>query len=558
VGLLAAVALASTAVAWSLARQGGGAGSAEGRHRAIPHYEAGALRLEELKQARLAGDGAGAERALAAATAALDRALAADPAFELAYVGRARCHQHDGDVAAALADYDRALGLNPQLADALYERARLRFHRHLGRQVGLGVQDAVEMANIRGDLTRLAQLGTRGEREHAVAAMLHLLAGELESAIQETGRAVERNEYFADAWVLRAAARTARGYLLRGTRQPEAGAAALEAALEDVAQAERRGATPTDVLLGRAQALAGLFRLPEARADAERLLALAPRDSAARLLRARLAMMAGDRAEALADLAAVVAQDGTTADVRLARATVLLVPAMAFVTGMAGAGLDGSRLDPADLRQARADLDWIVSGAPTHAIARFYRALASAVGGDLPGAARDLHLFLRLSSEQSAFADAARLWLGTLGPLAPPAPVEPAALFAALEAVQDAEGRLAARRDAAAVERVHGALDDLSGLAAGPLRADAWLAEVERHVRQRAYVALARVHARAAATAAGAAAVEAEARRALEQLGLAYLHGLRDAALLARDADLAVLADRSGFRELLDRLAAGE
>lgn len=85
---------------------------ASGEFQGEAHYFAGVIALQR-------GDAA-------AAVAAFDAAIAADPRHALALSERARAKQAQEDYAGALADYDAALRVNPQLAPALAGRCWTR------------------------------------------------------------------------------------------------------------------------------------------------------------------------------------------------------------------------------------------------------------------------------------------------------------------------------------------------------------------------------------------------------------------------------------------------
>ena len=185
----------------------------------------------------------------------------------------------------------------------------------------------------------------------------------------------------------------------------------------------------------------------------------------------------------------------------------------------------------------------------------FARAATCSAVGRIGDAARDLHVFLMQTPESSTFGQAARFWLDQLGPIGVMAtPREPRALWRALRIVGDAERLLSERRDDAAAARCHEALDLLGKGVEG----DAFITEAERHVRQRAYIALAQGHAREATAAPGDNQRRAASRKALEQLQLAVLHDFCDARQLAQDADLRALADSPTFQGILRRIRSRE
>ncbi len=107
----------------------------------------------------------------AAAIAAFDAAIEAEPRFARALEARARIKQQQGDHAGALADYDAALEVNPQLAPALAGRCWTRVLRQDG-----------DLALARADADAAAQADPRGANGQLCRGLLQLRAEEWEGA----------------------------------------------------------------------------------------------------------------------------------------------------------------------------------------------------------------------------------------------------------------------------------------------------------------------------------------------------------------------------------------
>lgn len=115
-------------------------GQAEARAgRAAILLASGQLDAAEMLVAQLIADGQKQDQAqlmqgqialrrgsTAAAIAAFDASLEANPRLALALAGRGRARQRDGDDSSALADYDAALEIDPTLPDARSGRCWLR------------------------------------------------------------------------------------------------------------------------------------------------------------------------------------------------------------------------------------------------------------------------------------------------------------------------------------------------------------------------------------------------------------------------------------------------
>ncbi|MHC5020012.1 MAG: protein kinase domain-containing protein [Planctomycetota bacterium] len=556
------VAAAAAVAGWALwyasrpapTSRGGGAGAGADpetvrRTAAQPHYDLAVARFDDHETRRRAGDAKAAFTALEEATEAIEKALSKDPAFAEAYLVRARIRRQHRHLAGALADYDRAVSLDPGLTDAYYERVRLRFDHDFATLVGLGGSDPVETAAILEDLNRIADEEGMPERRFVTTAMVHLLGGRYRTAEQWATRAITDHRDSADAYSVRAIARTAYGVIASGTGRTAQGTTALQNGLADFDAALKLGADPVGISPGRSQVLAGLGRIDEALAEINQTIEFDNSDHLAILLRARLRMLNGQRAQAEADLAAAVDLAGETAELRVARALVRLVPALT----QAGTFLTKAP-EPAveqDIERAMDDLNWVAAHAPTYHIARFYRAIGhlARLQSDralLVVVGADLQFFHEATPEGSEIRDAAGTWLRTLRGLGlGDASTDAKRLWDAVAAVRAADTSLAAGKLRDAADQYRGVVTALEGYdPALPVdRLVAWRRELTAAVRQRAERGAAR-----------ALAGLGEVHAALGALEAAVEAGYQDVSQMERDRAFANLREQPRFRVAISRM----
>lgn len=213
--------------------------------------------------------------------AEFSKAIEVDPAFALAWLGRARIHRSLGRLDEALSDYSTALDVDPALIPAYLERAELR-RWELGDEGG--EQDILDAYRIDpdglGPSLAYADL-IRKDDPNAAFAVLN--------------RAVEIHQGRSDA------------YYARGTLHRELGR--FESARRDFQQAYTTG-WGDPWLLGEAvwmRIALGEFEL--AAAELAEAFVLDPDAREFVLLRARLAALTGDAAQALISYQDYLARD---------------------------------------------------------------------------------------------------------------------------------------------------------------------------------------------------------------------------------------------------------
>lgn len=125
-----------------------------------------------------------------AASANLDRALQARPAFADAYVLQGQIYEQRGVPRQALRAYDRAIALNSRLAEPHFLRALLR------------IRDD-QIAAARGDLEAAVQLGQNNADAHYWLGRAYLVENRATEAIGQFQKAIEQRANFAEAYYYR-------------------------------------------------------------------------------------------------------------------------------------------------------------------------------------------------------------------------------------------------------------------------------------------------------------------------------------------------------------------
>lgn len=516
------------------------------RAAAKPHYDKAVERLDAHRRLRRAGDAPAAFAALDAAVDAIGIALREDPAYAEAYLVRARIRRQNRHLSGAISDYEAAINLDPSLIDAYYERVRLRFDHDFATLVGLGGSDPVETAAIIEDLTHITDSDESPERRYIAAAMVQLLSGRYESAQQLASDAIRESPQSADAYSVRGIARTTFGVVAVWTGRAVTGNAALAGGLADFDTALKLGADPVSISPGRSQVLAGLGRVDEALAEINQTVEFDNSDHLAVLLRARLLMLHGQPAAAEADLASAVELAGETAEIRVARALVRLVPAVAHAGQRTGAP-PSPRVERS-VEHALDDLNWVVAHAPSYHIARFYRAIgqftrldATHAFGAVVGA--DFQLFIAENPSDSDLGKAAARWLALLRAMGVgDASVDATVLWEAAADARAADALLAAGEPTKAAERYASVASRLESYEAGRPVDDlvGWRTEFRASLLQRAHRGTAR-----------ARAIEGEGSAALDALQRAVEAGYRDLSQVSRDRAFANLVENPRFKAVI-------
>jgi len=198
--------------------------------------------VEEAEALRAAGDAA-------AATEAVERALAAAPEHAPAWALRGRLAEAGGDLAGARSAFERALALEPNRVDALLGRGRVLLAAGATDEATAAYERALELA---GD----------GAAAQAGLGRALLAAREWEPAAKALTLALAYRDHDADLWRLRGLAHLAYG-------QAEAAEADLTRALELLPpEAPAAG----EALVARSRSRLAQYDWEGARADAEQAI----------------------------------------------------------------------------------------------------------------------------------------------------------------------------------------------------------------------------------------------------------------------------------------------
>jgi tetratricopeptide (TPR) repeat protein len=137
-------------------------------------------------------------RDLDGALAALDKAIALNPDFALAYAQRSRLDLMKGALDSALTDVDKALLIDPEMKQAYAERARIRMMKN-------------DMKGALSDLDNAVVRGYRSDEVYSSRANLRVMTRDFEGAISDFNTAISMNPSRIGNYLGRGAARSVGG-----------------------------------------------------------------------------------------------------------------------------------------------------------------------------------------------------------------------------------------------------------------------------------------------------------------------------------------------------------
>ncbi|MDX3002829.1 tetratricopeptide repeat protein [Kribbella solani] len=349
----------------------------------------------------------------------LDEAVRRNPDYVLAYSSRSAAYRGLQQYEEALADLDRAVVLDPADPVLLVARSSLR-------------EELNQTAEAKADLDRAVAVAPGNPAWLVLRAGFQFARGRFFEALADLDHAVELDPDAPDSRLLRAAVRAMLGReedaVADLERVPRTGFEADVAAVRTVIEQFTGGLQPEeqkpagpptdagelsdpDALLARARAYADQKRLPEAIAELDRAIRLAPRSAELLTVRADFRHRDGDDTAAYADLDRALELDPDSVD---AIRTIGVIRAengdyrralAAFDQGIMRSPHDLETLmsrgilhqQRGDFAKAIADFDTLLEVFSRLPGAFVLRGRARALAGDVAGARRDLDRAVKLS-----------------------------------------------------------------------------------------------------------------------------------------------------------------